>query len=133
VEENKSNQKQEKKTTKDMRLIVISFFLFGIGLVNFIMIYFANFMLIYLGVLGALSIAAGVELRVLKWWSFYLAVTTAMLQFVASLFTLLSSLLTAGSLNPSASTLVLNFVLLCWAVASIIATIILVISRSEFH
>jgi len=133
VEEKKSEQKQEKKITKNIKLIAISSFFIVIGLANFLVMYYANFLLIYLGFLGALSLTAAVGLLILKRWGFYLAVTLAMLQVAVGFFTLYSSLLTTGSLNPSTTTLALNLGLMGWVAVFIIAIIYLAIKRSEFH
>jgi len=133
VEEKKSEQKQEKKITKNIKLIAISFFFIVIGLANFLITYYANFLLIYLGVLGTLSLIAAAGLLILKRWGFYLAMTLATLQIVVGSFTLYSSLLTTGSLDPNITTLVLNLGLIGWVVASVIVAIYLATKRSEFH
>lgn len=133
MEEKKSEQKQEKKITKNIKLIAISFFFIVIGLANFLITYYANFLLIYLGVLGTLSLIAAAGLLILKRWGFYLAMTLATLQIVVGSFTLYSSLLTTGSLDPNITTLVLNLGLIGWVVASVIVAIYLATKRSEFH
>ena len=131
--EKELEKKQGKKITKNIKIIAVAFFFILIGLINFLITYYANFLLIYLGILGALSLTAAAGLLILERWGFYLAVIIGVLQFVASSLALYSSLSTTGILNPNLTTLTLNLGLLGWMAASVIADIYLTINRSEFH
>jgi hypothetical protein len=133
VGEKELEKNQEKKITKNIKIIAVALFFIIIGLVNFLIMYYANFLLIYLGILGALSLTAAVGLLTLKRWGFYLALIIAILQFVVGSLTLYSSLSTTGSLNPSLTTLTLNLGLVGWVAAPVIAAVYLTIKRSEFH
>jgi hypothetical protein len=133
VGEKELEKKQEKKITKNIKIIAVALFFIVIGLVNFLIMYYANFLLIYLGILGALSLTATVGLLILKRWGFYLALIIAVLQFVVGSLTLYSSLSTTGSLNPNLTTLTLNLGLLGWVAASVISAVYLTIKRSEFN
>jgi len=113
-------------------LLVIAAFYALVGLADLTILFTSRFMLIYIGFLGALNLAAAVGLWLLKKWGLYLAYVGALLGGFAGLITVYASVMFSGSFNPNAYGLTLNSVLISYAIAVVIAVLYLFRQKREF-
>lgn len=125
-------KRTEMKITDIQGLIVISIFYVGMGVANFVILYLSKFLLVYMGILGVLSVMAAAGLLTSKRWGFYLANALALLEGVVAVATLHASFMLAGGFSPNVNILALNVGLICWTIALNVAVLYLFKQRRRF-
>jgi len=113
-------------------LLVIAAFYVVVGLADLTILFTSSFMLIYIGCLGALNLAAAVGLFLLKKWGLYLAYGGVLLGGAAGLVTIYASVMFSGSFNPDVYSLTLNLALVSYMIAGIVAVVYLFRQKREF-
>lgn len=117
---------------RSLSLLGIAAFYVLIGLAELIMLFISRFTLIYIGVLGALNLAAAAGLFLLKRWGLYLVYGGALLGGSAGMVTIYASVMLASSFNLDAYSLTLNLVLIGYVTGVIITVLYLLKQKRKF-
>lgn len=126
----KEKRKEEAVTSRGVRIVSVLYV--GYGLVDLIILYVSDFLMVYIGVLGVLCALAAVGLWLLKRWGLWLAVAVAPLTASVAIFTLYSSVGFVG-LNPSVYILMLHIALICYAITAVTLFFYLVARQRLFR